>query len=129
MQHFATVQMSEIWEALAPERAHSQWVNVWHVLALLRTYSPVEAAVERAISLRSRFCSSMHDIVDTCPQHVHGIAFQIAPFTAMGKGTRRCSGTPPSCPCTLRSAPQTEGFKEGKGQRVCGSCNALVCAR
>ena len=65
VQHFATVQMSKMWEALAPERAHAQWGNVWRVLALLRTYCPAEAAVERAISLRGRFCSSMHDTVET----------------------------------------------------------------
>ena len=65
VQHFATVQMSKMWEALAPERAHAQWVNVWRVLALLRTYCPAEAAVERAISLRGRFCGSMHDTVET----------------------------------------------------------------
>ena len=65
VQHFATVQMSKMWEALARERAHAQWVNVWRVLALLRTYCPAEAAVERAISLRGRFCSNMHDIVET----------------------------------------------------------------
>ena len=65
MQHFANMQMSKMWEALAPERAHAQWVNVWRVLALLRTYCPAEAAVERAISLRGRFCSSMQDIVET----------------------------------------------------------------
>ena len=65
VQHFATVQMSKMWEALAPERAHAQWGNVWRVLALLRTYCPAEAAVERAISLRGRFFSSMHDTVET----------------------------------------------------------------
>ena len=65
VQHFATVQMSKMWEALAPERAHAQWVNMWRVLALLRTYCLAAAAVERAISLRGRFSSSMHDIVDT----------------------------------------------------------------
>ena len=65
MQHFGTVQMSKMWEALAPERAHAQWVNVWRVLALLRTYCPAEAAAERAICLRGRFCSNMHDIVET----------------------------------------------------------------
>ena len=65
VQHFATVQMSKMWEALAPERAHAQWVNVWRVLALLRTYCPSEVAVERAISLRGRFCRNMHDIVET----------------------------------------------------------------
>ena len=65
VQHFATVQMSKMWEALAPEKAHAQLVNVWRVLALLRTYCPAEAAVERAISLRGRFCSNMHDIVET----------------------------------------------------------------
>ena len=65
VQHFANVQMSKMWEALAPEKAHAQWVNVWRVLALLRTYCPAEAAVERAISLRRRFISSMQDIVET----------------------------------------------------------------
>ena len=65
VQHFANVQMSKMWEALAPERAHAQWGNVWRVLALLRTYCPAEAAVERAISLRGRLCSSMHDTVET----------------------------------------------------------------
>ena len=65
VQHFAILQMSKMWEAWAPERAHAQWVNVWRVLALLRTYCPAEAAVERAISLRGRFCSNMHDIVET----------------------------------------------------------------
>ena len=65
VQHFATVQMSKMWEALAPERAHAQWVNVWRVLALSRTYCPAEAAVERAISWRGRFCRNMHDIVET----------------------------------------------------------------
>ena len=73
VQHFATVQMSKMWEALAPERAHAQWVNVWRVLALLRTYCPAEAAVERAISLRGRFCSSMHDTVET-----HGLSMCMA---------------------------------------------------
>ena len=34
--------------------AHAQWVNVWCVLALLRTYRPAEAAVECAISLCGR---------------------------------------------------------------------------
>ena len=57
--------MSKMLEALAPEKAHAQWVNVWRVLALLRTYCPAEATAERAISLRRRFGSSMHDIVET----------------------------------------------------------------
>ena len=65
VQHFANVQMSKMWEALASEKAHAQWVNVWCVLALLRTYCLAEAAVERAISLRGRFSSSMQDIVET----------------------------------------------------------------
>ena len=65
VQHFANVQMSKMWEALAPEKAHAQWVDVWCVLALLRTYCPAEAAVERAISLRGRFSSSLQDIVET----------------------------------------------------------------
>ena len=57
--------MSRMWEALTPEREHVQWVNVWRVLALLRTYCPAEAAVERAIWLRGRFTNSMHDMEDT----------------------------------------------------------------
>ena len=115
MQHFAIVQMSKMWEALAPERAHAQWVNVWRVLALLQTYCRAEATVERAISLRGRFCSSMHDILET---HVLSMCMalhsNLPPFW-MGKGTRCCSGTPPGCPCTLPSAPKTEGLKEGRG--------------
>ena len=59
VQHFGNVQTSKMWEALAPERAHVQWGNVWCVLALLRTYCPDEAPVERAICLCGRFCSSM----------------------------------------------------------------------
>ena len=59
VQHFATMQMSKMWEALAPEKAHAQWVNVWRVLALLPTYCPAEAAVERAISLRGRLCMTL----------------------------------------------------------------------
>ena len=55
--------MSKMSEALAPENAHAQWVNVWHVLALLRRYCPIEAAVERAISLCGRLRSRMQDIV------------------------------------------------------------------
>ena len=65
VQHFANVQMSKMWEALVSEKAHAEWVNVWCVLALLRTYCLVEAAVERAISLCGRFNSSMLDIVET----------------------------------------------------------------
>ena len=62
---FANVQMSKMWEALALEKAHAQLLNVWRVLALLRTYCPAEAAVECAISLCGRFSSSMQDIVET----------------------------------------------------------------
>ena len=62
VQDFATVQPSKMWAALAPERAHAQWGDVCRVLALLRTYCPAEAALERATSLR---VSSMHDIVET----------------------------------------------------------------
>ena len=65
VQHFANVQMSKMWEALAPEKPHAQWVNVWRVLALLRTYCPAELAVECAISLPGRFSNSMQDIVET----------------------------------------------------------------
>ena len=65
VQTFAKTPMSRMWEALTPEREHLQWVNVWRVLSLLRTYCPAEAAVERAISLRGRFTSSMHDMEDT----------------------------------------------------------------
>ena len=64
-QHFANVQMSKIWEAFAPEKAHAHPVNLWRVVALLRRYCPVEDAVERVISLCARFNSSMQDIVET----------------------------------------------------------------
>ena len=87
VQHFATVQMSKMWDALAPERAHAQWVNVWRVLALLRTYSHVEPAVEGAISLRGRFCSNMHDVVET---HVLSMCMalhsNLPPLQQWGKG-------------------------------------------
>ena len=65
VQHFANVQMCKMWEAFAPKEGHAQLVNVWCVLALLRTYCPAEAAVECTISVRGRFWSSMHDIVET----------------------------------------------------------------
>ena len=65
VQHFANVQMSKMWEALAPEKAHAQWVNVWRVLALWRTLCPTEGAKEGAISLPGRFSSNMQDIVET----------------------------------------------------------------
>ena len=65
VKHFANVQMSKMWETLLPEKVHAQWVNVWRVLALLRTYWPAEAAVERAISLCGTFNGSMQDIVET----------------------------------------------------------------
>ena len=65
IQAFAKTPMSRMWEALTPEREHLPWVNVWRVLSLLRTYCLAEAAVERAISLRARFTSSMHDMEDT----------------------------------------------------------------
>ena len=65
LKHFASVQMFKMWEALALEKAHAQWVNVWCVLPFLRIYCPTEAAVKRAISLRGRFSSSMQDIVET----------------------------------------------------------------
>ena len=52
VKRLANVRMSKMWEALAPEREHAQWINVWCVLAPLRTYCPAEAAVERATSLR-----------------------------------------------------------------------------
>ena len=64
VQTFANTLMSRRWEALTPEREHLQWVNVWRVSSLLRTYCPTEAAVERAIWLRGRFTSSMHDMED-----------------------------------------------------------------
>ena len=54
-----------MWEALAPEKAHAQWVNVWCVLALLRTYCRAEGAVECAISLRGGFSSSLQHVVET----------------------------------------------------------------
>ena len=62
---FAKTPLSRMWEALTSEWEHVQWVNVWRVLALLRTYCPAEAAVERAISLRGRFTNSLHDMEDT----------------------------------------------------------------
>ena len=65
VQTFAKTPMSRMWEALTPEREHLQWVNVWRVLSLLRTYCPAKAAFERAISLRGRFTSSMHDMEAT----------------------------------------------------------------
>ena len=65
VKHFANVLMSKMWEALALEKSHAQWVNVCHVLALLRTYFPAEAAVARAISLRGRCSSTMQGIVET----------------------------------------------------------------
>ena len=87
VQHCANVQMFKMGEALAPERAHAQWMNVWRVLALLRTYCPAEAAVERAISLRGRFCSRMQDIVET---HVLSMCMalhsNLAPFRHRAKG-------------------------------------------
>ena len=65
VQHFANVQMSKMWEALLPSQAHAQWVNVWRVLVLVRTYCPAKGAVERPVSLRGRLSSSMQDIVET----------------------------------------------------------------
>ena len=65
VQTFAKTPIPRMWEALAPEREHLQWVNVWRVLSLLRTYCPAKDAVQRAISLRGRFTSSMHDMEDT----------------------------------------------------------------
>ena len=65
VQTLAKIPMSRMLEALTPEREHLQWVHVWRVLSLLRTYCPAGAAVEDAISLRGRFTSSMHDIEDT----------------------------------------------------------------
>ena len=62
---FAKTPMSRMWEALTPEREHLQWVSVWLLLSLLCTYCPAEAAVERAISLRGWFTSSMYDMEDT----------------------------------------------------------------
>ena len=38
VKHFVNVQSFMIWEALAPERAHAQWIYVWCVFALLQTY-------------------------------------------------------------------------------------------
>ena len=65
VQTFAKTPISRMWEALTAEGEHLQWVNVWRVLPLLRTYCPAEVAVECAISLRGRFTSSMHDMEDT----------------------------------------------------------------
>ena len=65
VKYFANMQISKIWGALATEKAHAHWVNVWGVLALLRTYCPPEAVVGRAISLCRRFNSGMQDIVES----------------------------------------------------------------
>ena len=65
LKHVANVQTSELWEALASEKALAHSVNVWCVLELLRTYCPAYAALECSISLRGRLSSSIHDIVDT----------------------------------------------------------------
>ena len=65
VQTFAKTPTSRMWEALTPEREHLQWVNVWRVLSLLRTYCPAEGAVKPAVSLLWRFTSSMHDMEDT----------------------------------------------------------------
>ena len=87
MQLFTTVQMSKLWEASAPERAHAQWVNVWCALAPLRTHCPAEAAVGCAISLRSRFCSSMHDIVEThVPSMCMALHSNLPPLQQWAKG-------------------------------------------
>ena len=64
-QAFAKTPMSRISEALNPEREHVPWVNIWRALLLLRTYCPVEAAVECVILLRARFTSNMHDMEGT----------------------------------------------------------------
>ena len=58
-EHMIKYFESKMWEALAPEKAHAQWVNVWCVLALLRTYCPAKAVVQCATSLRGSFSSSM----------------------------------------------------------------------
>ena len=65
VQHFANVQMSNMWEALAHEKAYARWVNLWCVLVLLRTYCPAEVAVECAMSLCWRYSTSTQDIVET----------------------------------------------------------------
>ena len=94
VQYFANVQMSKMWEALAPEKAHAQWVNVWRVLALLRTHCPAEAAVERAIWLCGRFSSSMQDIVEThvlsmcmaLHSHLVRVRVRVTPLQQWAKG-------------------------------------------
>ena len=45
--HFPKVQTSKMWEALAPEKAHAQWVDWCRVFALLRTCCPTEALCRR----------------------------------------------------------------------------------
>ena len=64
VQTFAKAPMFRMWDPLTREREHLQWVNVWPVLSLLRTYCPDEAHVERAFSLRGRFTSRMHGLED-----------------------------------------------------------------
>ena len=63
MKHFANFLISKMCEA--PEGEHAQWVNVWRVLAPLRTHCLAEATFECAISLRGRFTTGMQDLVDT----------------------------------------------------------------
>ena len=93
-KRFVNVHTSKMWLALAPEREHAQGVNVCRVLALLRTYCPGEAAVERAMSLRWRFTSSMHDLVEThAPSMCMALHSNLPPFKPMSKGTRSGSGT------------------------------------
>ena len=50
MKHFANVRMSKVYDALALEREHAQWVSVWCVLSLYQTYCVAEVVVERAMS-------------------------------------------------------------------------------
>ena len=65
VKHFANVQMSKMWEALAAERKHARWVIVWRVPVLLRTYCCAETATECAISLRGRFTCNMQNVAET----------------------------------------------------------------
>ena len=44
--------------------------------------------------------------------------FNLPPFTALGKGTRRCGGTPPGCLCIFGFALKAECFTANKCTRT-----------
>ena len=122
VKHFSNVQTSEMSEALALEKAHAQWVNVWCVVALLRTYCPAEAAVECAISVRGSFNSSMQDIVET---HVLSMCMplhsNLPPLQQRAKG----QGVAVACHLGARARfdvrPRQRVLRAGKCTRIRGS--------